>query len=189
VFEVCRIPARWTSYTLSGLIFLVLGIVCLVLTQQVLGVILILFSAIALILGILLIIASICFVGFRMQWIPLLFSGIILVIIGLVSVYYPSFVTALAIYLIAGISLLLGTLMVIYGAISFVETKTRIIIVILGLIPIVIAIYMIVNPSSAAVLILKLWGIFASIFGIVFIIQGLILRKVNHELGCNEGYT
>jgi uncharacterized membrane protein HdeD (DUF308 family) len=189
VLEVCRIPARWYSYTLSGLIFLILGIACLVMTQQVLCVILILFSAIAIILGILLLAASVFVAGLRMQWVPLLFSGIILIIIGLVSIYYPYIVSALAIYLIAGISLLVGVLMVVYGAISFVEIKTRILIIILGLIPIVIAIYMILNPWSAAALVLRLWGIFACILGIVLIIQGLILRGVNYELGCNEEDT
>jgi uncharacterized membrane protein HdeD (DUF308 family) len=186
VLEVCRIPARWHGYILSGLIFLMLGIVCLILTRQVLSALLIIFGAGALILGILLIVASVFVVGFRLQWVPLLFFGIILIIIGLVSIYYPGIVTALAIYLIAGVSLLAGALMVIYGAISFVETKTRILIILLGLIPIVIAVFMILNPGSAAELVLILWGIFACILGVVLIIQGLVLRRVNYELGCNE---
>jgi uncharacterized membrane protein HdeD (DUF308 family) len=186
MLEVCRIPARWHNYTLSGVIFLILGIFCLVLTQDVLGIILILFTAIVLLLGILLIAASVFVAGFRVQWVPLLFSGIIFIIIGLISIYYPYIVSALAIYLIAGISLLVGVLIVIYGAISFVEIKTRILIILLGLIPIVIAMYMFLFPWSAAVLILRLWGIFACILGVVLIIQGLILQRVNHELGCNE---
>lgn len=189
MLEVCRIPARWHGYTLSGVIFLLFGIVCLILTQLVMSVILILFSAIALVLGILLIAASVFIAGLRMQWVPLLCSGIILVIVGLVSIYYPYIVSALAIYLIAGISLLVGVLMVIYGAISFVETKTRILIILLGLIPIVIAIYIVFNPWSAAALVLRLWGIFACILGVVLIIQGLMLGRVNQELGCNEGDT
>jgi uncharacterized membrane protein HdeD (DUF308 family) len=186
VLEVCRIPARWHGYILSGLIFLILGIVCLILTQQVLNVLLIIFGAIALILGILLIVASVFVVGFRLQWVPLLFFGIILIIIGLVSIYYPATVIALAIYLISGVSLFAGVLMVIYGAISFVETKTRVLIILLGLIPIIIAIFMVLNPGSAAALVLALWGIFACFLGVVLIIQGLVLRRVNYELGCNE---
>jgi len=186
VLEVCRIPVSWYSYTLAGVIFLLLGIVCLVLTQQVMSVILILFSAIALLLGILLIAASVFIAGLRMQWVPLLFSGVILLIIGLASIYYPYFVSALAIYLIAGISLLVGVLLVIYGVISVAETKTRVLILLLGFIPIVIAGYMILNPWSAAALVLKLWGIFACILGFVFIVQGLILRGGNPESGCNE---
>ena len=140
-------------------------------------------------LGIILIAASIFVVGFRIQWVPLLFSGIILMIIGLVSIYYPNVVSTLAIYLIATISLLLGILIVIYGAISFVETKTRILIILLGIIPIIIAIYMFLYPGSAAALILMLWGVFACILGIVLIIQGLALRRINYELGCNEEDT
>ena len=58
VLEVCRIPARWHGYILSGVIFLILGIICLILTQQVLSVLLIIFGAIALLLGILLIAAE-----------------------------------------------------------------------------------------------------------------------------------
>ncbi len=189
VLEVCRIPARWHGYILSGVIFLILGILCLVLTQQVLSVILIIFSALALLLGILLIAAGVFVAGLRLQWIPLLFSGIVLIIIGLVSIFYPAIASALAIYLIAGISLLVGFLMVIYGTISFVETKTRVLIVILGIIPIVIAIYMLLYPSSAAALVLRLWGVFACILGIVLIIQGLMLRKLNYEFGCNEADT
>jgi uncharacterized membrane protein HdeD (DUF308 family) len=186
VLEVCRIPARWQGYTLSGVILLFLGIICIVLTHQVLGIILVLFSAIALLLGILLIAAAVFVIGFRMQWVPLLFFGIIFVIIGLVSIYYPDIVSVLAIYLIAGIAILLGVLMLIYGAVSFVETKTRVLIVLLGFIPLSIGIYMILFPSSAAVLLVRLWGIFACIMGIALITQGLILRKVNYQFGCNE---
>jgi uncharacterized membrane protein HdeD (DUF308 family) len=186
VLEVCRIPARWHGYILSGLILLILGIVCLVMTRQVLSVLLIIFGAIALMLGILLIVASVFVVGFRLQWVPLFFFGIILIILGLVTIYYPVIVTALAIYLIAGVSILVGVLMVIYGAISFVETKTRVLIILLGIIPIVIAIFMVLNPGSAAELVLFLWGIFSCILGVVFIIQGFVLRRVNYELGCNE---
>jgi len=186
VLEVCRVPARWGGYALSGLFFILFGITCLVLTQQVLSVILLLFSAITILIGILLIAASVFVAGFRVQWVPLLFSGIILIIIGLVSVYYPTMVSTFAIYLLAGISLLAGALMVIYGAISFVETKTKILIILLGIIPIAIAVYMILYPGSAAALIIVLFGIFACVLGIVLVIQGLVLRSVNYELGCNE---
>jgi uncharacterized membrane protein HdeD (DUF308 family) len=189
MLEVCRIPARWQGYILSGIFFLLLGIICLVLTQQVLGFLLILFSAIALLLGILLIVAGIFFAGFRFQWVPLLCFGIIFIGIGLVSIYYPAIITALAIYLIAGIALLVGILMVIYGAISFVEVKTRVLIVLLGVIPLVIGIYMILYPTSAAVLLLRIWGVFACIMGVALLGQGLVLRKVNYEFGCNEPDT
>ncbi len=146
VLEVCRIPARWHGYTLSGLIFLILGIVCLILTQQVLSVLLIIFGAIALILGILLIVASVFVVGLRLQWVPLFFFR-----------NNPHNYRA-GLYLLPGycnssrdLSYRRGippcrVLMVIYGAISFVETKTRILIILLGLIPIVIAIFMIRTP-------------------------------------------
>jgi uncharacterized membrane protein HdeD (DUF308 family) len=186
VLEICRIPARWHGYTLSGVILLIIGIMCLFLTQQILSVLLLLFGAIAILLGILLIAACVFVAGFRMQWVPLLFFGIILIIIGLVSIYYPYIISTLAIYLIAGLALLLGVLMVIYGTISFVETKTRILIILLGIIPLIIAIYMILYPGSAATLVLGLFGIFACILGIALIIQGLVLRRVNYELGCNE---
>jgi uncharacterized membrane protein HdeD (DUF308 family) len=79
--------------------------------------------------------------------------------------------------------------MVIYGAISFVETKTRALIVLLGFIPLVIAIYMILYPTSAAALLLRLWGVFACILGVALLGQGLILRKINYEFGCNEPDT
>ncbi|MCU0630692.1 MAG: DUF308 domain-containing protein [Methanoregulaceae archaeon] len=189
MLEVCRIPARWQGYILSGVIFLILGILCLVLTQQVMSVLLILFSAIALLLGILLIAAGVFVSGFRFQWVPLVLLGVIFIIIGLASIYYPDIVSALTIYLLAGIGLLAGLLMVIYGAISFVEMKTRVLIVFLGFIPLVIATYMILFPSSAAVLLLRLWGIFACILGIALMVQGLILRRVNYEFGCNEEDT
>ncbi len=189
MLEVCRIPARWHGYILSGVIFLILGILCLILTQQVMSVLFILFSAIALLLGILLIVAGVFVAGLRFQWVPLLFLGGIFIVIGLASIYYPDIVTALAIYLIAGIALLVGLLMVIYGAISFVETKTRVLIVLLGFIPLVIAIYMILYPTSAAALLLRLWGVFACILGVALLVQGLILRKINYEFGCNEADT
>jgi len=189
MLEICRIPARWQGYTLSGFFLVLLGIVCLILTQQVMSVLFILFSAIALLLGILLIVAGVFVAGLRFQWVPLLFLGGIFIVIGLASIYYPDIVTALAIYLIAGIALLVGLLMVIYGAISFVETKTRVLIVLLGFIPLVIAIYMILYPTSAAALLLRLWGVFACILGVALLVQGLILRKINYEFGCNEADT
>ncbi|MEI6293104.1 MAG: DUF308 domain-containing protein [Methanomicrobiales archaeon] len=189
MLEVCRIPARWQGYILSGVFFLLLGIICLALTQQVMSVLLILFSAIALLMGILLIAAGVFVSGLRLQWVPLLFLGIIFIVIGLASIYYPEIVSALAIYLLAGIALLVGSLMVIYGSISFAEMKTRVLIVLLGVIALVIAGYMILYPKSAAGLLLKLWGFFACILGIALLVQGLILRRVNYEFGCNEENT
>jgi uncharacterized membrane protein HdeD (DUF308 family) len=186
MLEVCRIPARWGNFFLSGLIFLIIGIICLIFTRQILNVILIIFSAIALVIGILLVVSSLFVVGLRMQWAPLLFTGIIFIVIGLVSVYFPSIVIAISIFLIAGLSFLIGLLMLMYGAISFAEMKTRIIIVALGIIPMAIGIYIILNPESAGSLVLGLWGIFACIIGIVFIAQAIILRNVQYQLGCDE---
>ena len=63
---------------------------------------------------------------------------------------------------------------------------TRVLILLLGIIPLVIGVYMILYPGIAAVLVVDLWGIFAIIIGIALIVQGLTLRRVKYNFGCDE---
>jgi uncharacterized membrane protein HdeD (DUF308 family) len=186
MLEVCRIPTRWWTFIILGLFFLITGIVTLLWTGLVMSAISFIFSILAFTIGILLIITCIFAARYRIPWLPLLLVAFFFLVLGFISVIAPNLLAAVAIVVFAAISILIGLMMIGYGIISFAETTTRLLVPLLGLIPLAIGVYMILNTGTAAVIVVQLWGIFACILGGFFIVQGFTLRRVNYNFGCNE---
>lgn len=186
MLEVCRVPSRWESFSILGIILILLGIITLLRPNLVMSVIALLFCALAFLIGIILIIACFFAARYTISWWPLLFSGFFFIVLGMISFIAPGLLATIAIVLMAALSILIGLLMIGYGFVAFVEVVTRVLIILLGIIPLLIGVAMILYPGIAAVLVVDLWGIFAIIIGIAMIGQALTLRRVKYTFGCDE---
>ena len=138
MLEVCRIPSRWGSFSIWGIIFILTGIVTLLWPTLVMGIIALLFTILAFLIGIILIIVGIFAARHTISWWPLLFAGLFFIILGLISVMAPGLLATVAIVLMAALSILIGLLIIGYGIISFVELVTKVLIILLGIIPLLI---------------------------------------------------
>jgi uncharacterized membrane protein HdeD (DUF308 family) len=186
MLEICRIPTRWWSFVIWGLILLAIGIITLLRTDLVMSIIALLFSALVFLIGIILVVICIFASRNNISWWPLLFSGLFFIFLGILSAIAPGLLATIAIILIAALTILIGLLIIGYGMISFAELATRVLVILLGIIPLAIGVYMILHPGIAAVFIVDLWGIFAIIIGIALVVQGLTLKRVKYNFGCDE---
>jgi uncharacterized membrane protein HdeD (DUF308 family) len=186
VLEVCRIPSRWGSFIIWGIVLILIGIVTLFWPTLVMSIIALVFGALAFLIGIILIIVCIFAARYTISQWPLLFAGLFFIVLGVISVTAPGLLATVAIILMAALSILIGLLMIGYGIISFVELATRVLVILLGIIPLLIGVAMILYPGIAAVLVVDLWGIFAIVIGIAMIVQAITLRRVKYTFGCDE---
>jgi len=186
MLEVCTIPSRWGSFIVWGAVLILIGIVTLLWPTVVMSIIALVFSALAFLIGIILIVVSIFAARYRVSSWPLMFAGLLFIALGVVSVIAPGFLATVAIVLMALLSILIGLLMIGYGLISFVELATRLLVIILGFIPLLIGVAMILYPGIAAVLVVILWGIFAIVIGVAMIVQAITLWRVKRNFGCDE---
>jgi uncharacterized membrane protein HdeD (DUF308 family) len=186
LLEVCRIPSRWGSFIVWGVILILIGIVTLLWPTAVMSIIAVVFSALAFLIGIILIVVCVFAARYRVSWWPLLFAGLFFIALGIVSIIAPGFLATVAIVLMALLSILIGLLMIGYGIISFVELATRLLVIVLGFIPLLIGVAMILYPGIAAVLVVILWGFFAVVIGVAMIVQAITLWRVKRTFGCDE---
>ncbi|HTY15892.1 MAG TPA: DUF308 domain-containing protein [Methanoregulaceae archaeon] len=186
MLEVCRIPSRWGSFIVWGVILILIGIITLLWPTVVMNIIALIFSALAFLIGLILIIIGIFAARYRVSWWPLLLAGLFFIALGIVSVIAPGFLATVAIVLMAALSILIGLLMIGYGLISFEELATRLFVIILGIVPLLIGVAMILYPGIAAVLVVVLWGIFAVVIGVAMIVQAITLWRVKRTFGCDE---
>ena len=76
----------------------------------------------------------------------------------------------------AFIAIINSILLILVGCSLPDEWKTRLVIVLLGMITLFLSILMALFPSLTVVMLVKIWGIYAGIIGILCIIAGLSMR-------------
>jgi uncharacterized membrane protein HdeD (DUF308 family) len=141
-----------------------------------------LFGAYALVDGVFAVIAGIAARGTFDRWWVVLLEGVVGVVIGLLTFFWPN-ITALALlYMIAAWALVTGILEIV-AAIQFRRVITGEWMLILGgLLSIVFGLMLFVFPGAGAVSVVWMIGIYAVVFGTSEIIFAFRLRGLRHEL-------
>jgi uncharacterized membrane protein HdeD (DUF308 family) len=163
---------------LGGVVAVIFGIVALVLPGITLAALIILFGAFALIGGVLTLVGGLDRATDHVRhWVPMVFSGLFGVAIGVFTFFRPE-ITALAlVYLIAVWAVLTGILEFVAGVELTGQASGAWALWLGGLVSVAFGVFIALRPAGGALAIVWLIGIYAIVFGVLRITYAYRLHK------------
>jgi uncharacterized membrane protein HdeD (DUF308 family) len=173
---------NWWMFAVRGVLAIIFGGVALIWPGQTLQALVLVFGAFALVDGIFAVIAGIAARGTFDRWWALLLEGLVGIVIGLATFFWPNITALVLVYFIAAWALITGILEIV-AAIQLRSVITNEWMYILGgLLSIIFGILLFVFPGSGAVSLVWMIGIYAIVFGISEIIFAFRLLGLRREL-------
>jgi uncharacterized membrane protein HdeD (DUF308 family) len=177
-----KITQNWWMFAVRGVVAVIFGIVALIWPGQTLQALVLVFGAFALVDGIFAVIAGIAARGYFDRWWAVLLEGMVGVVIGLLTFFWPNITALVLLYFIAAWALITG----IFEIVAAIQLRRVItgewMLILGGLLSILFGILLFVFPGTGAVSLIWLIGIYAIVFGISEIIFAFRLRGLGHEL-------
>jgi uncharacterized membrane protein HdeD (DUF308 family) len=169
-------------FAVRGVAAVIFGVLALIWPGQALQALVLVFGAYALVDGIFAVIAGIAAREYFDRWWAVLLEGMVGVVIGLLTFFWPNITALVLVYFIAAWALITGIFEIV-AAIQFRRVITGEWMLILGgLLSIVFGILLFVFPGAGAVSLVWVIGIYAIVFGISELIFAFRLRGLGHEL-------
>jgi uncharacterized membrane protein HdeD (DUF308 family) len=109
---------------------------------------------------------------------PIFFAGILSLVVAAVAIIIPGLIETTLIIIMAFIAIINSVLIIIVGCALPDEWKTRIVIVLFGMLTLFLSIMMALLPELSTVALVKIWGIYAGVIGILCIVAGLSMNWV-----------
>jgi uncharacterized membrane protein HdeD (DUF308 family) len=177
-----KIASNWWMFAVRGVAAVIFGVLALIWPGQALQALVLVFGAFALVDGIFAIFAGIAASRYFDRWWAVLLEGVVGVVIGLLTFFWPNITALVLLYFIAAWALITGIFEIV-AAIQLRRVITGEWMYILGgLLSIVFGLLLFVFPGAGAVSVIWMIGIYAVIFGISEIIFAFRLRGLGHEL-------
>jgi uncharacterized membrane protein HdeD (DUF308 family) len=168
----------WWALALRGAIAVIFGIGALVWPSLTLTVLVLLFGAYALVDGIFAVIAGIRAAGRTTNWWVLLSEGILGIVLGVLTLVWPS-ITALVLLVFIAVWAVLTGIMEIAAAIQLRhEIQGEWLLALSGALSVLWGIILFVLPGAGALAIAWLIGVFAILFGIALIALAFRVRGI-----------
>jgi uncharacterized membrane protein HdeD (DUF308 family) len=168
---------HWWALALRGLAALAFGLAAFVYPSVTLAVLVILYGAFALADGVLALVA-----GVRARWPGVALAGLLGVLIGLATLFWPG-ITALALlFVIAAWAIVTGALQVAAAVQLRRELANEWLLGIAGIGSIVFGLLLVFFPGAGALSLLWVIGAFAVAYGIMLLLLGLRLRALPDRL-------
>jgi len=157
-----------TMFLFRGIAAILFGILTLVWPQLTLSVLVLLFGMFAVISGITAVAAA---VRNREEqgWGFLLFEGILGILAGVVALVWPGIVALAFLYLLAAWAILTGILELVAPLAFPMRGGRAVLMVLAGLLSIVFGILIAAQPSSGLLAVVWLIGVYAIVFGVMYI--------------------
>src|SRR5512139_1191041 len=177
-----KISRNWWLYAVRGVVAVIFGVVAFTRPEQALQTLVLVFGAYALVDGIFAVIAGIAARGYFDRWWAVLLEGMVGIVIGLLTFFWPNVTALVLVYFIAAWALITGIFEIV-AAIQLRRVITGEWMYILGgLLSILFGVLLFVFPGAGALSLVWLIGIYAIVFGISEIIFAFRLRGLSHEL-------
>ena len=171
---------NWWVIALRGVAAIIFGILAIAWPGETLRVVILLFGAFALVDGIFSGVAAIRHaVERRSDWWPLLLEAVIGIIIGVVTFFWPGLTALALLYVIAAWALLTGIAELTAAWYLRKAIRNEWVLALAGILSILAAIVLVVNPRSGALAVIWVIGIYAIFFGVALL--GLAWRLRAHH--------
>jgi len=172
---------NWWSLVIRGIVGIVLGILAFAWPHITLGAIVLLFGAYAFIDGIVDLVGAVRAASANERWGALLFEGIVGVLAGIVTFFWPA-ITALAlVYIIAFWAIITGIAEIAAAIRLRRHVAGEWLLGLAGALSIIFGVLIAASPAVGAFVIALWFGAYAFIFGVILVALGFRLRNWTHH--------
>lgn len=173
---------NWWMFAIRGVAAVIFGILALIWPGQALQALVLVFGAYALVDGIFAVAAGIASRGYFDRWWAVLLEGIVGIVVGLLTFFWPNVTALVLVYFIAIWAFITGVFEIV-AAIQLRRVITGEWMLILGgVISIIFGILLFVYPGAGAMSLVWMIGIYAIVFGISEFVFAFRLRGLKHEI-------
>jgi uncharacterized membrane protein HdeD (DUF308 family) len=176
--QVAILNAPWWALVLQGLLVLLLGVFAMMDPELASDIFFMLIGAMVLVQGIFAIIGALAVKAEDPMWVLLLIGGLVAVVLGSIALFWPDVTKVILIWLVGFWALIVGTVMLVYAIkVRKHDVAGKGVQSILGIIGIVFGLIALGWPKDTINTLVWIVGLFAVLFGIMFIIVGLMVRS------------
>ena len=174
---VQAIRRNWWMLVVRGVLAIIFGLIVLLVPRIALLALVYVFAAYALIDGLMAVYIAIRERGSLSRWGRVLFEGILGIIIGIVAFIHPGFTALVLLYVVAIWAVVTGIMEIAtaFAIRGFAAREWAL--GLAGVLSIIFGIVLFIFPGAGILSILWLVGIYAIIFGILFIVRAFQLRS------------
>lgn len=172
---------NWWAVLIRGIAAVLFGILALRWPGETLLFLVTLYGAYALVDGIFSIVAALSGLGSGRHWLWPLITGLVGILIGIVTFAVPGLTALALVFFIAAWALISGISEIIGGWRLHSELANEWLFILGGVVSVILGIVLFVHPGAGALALVTVIGIFALIFGIVRIILAFELRNLHHQ--------
>lgn len=180
--ELSDAPVRWWQISIIGVIIFLSGVDAFFWTPMFLGLLIPLFGILALAVGVIMMVFSVAVKQDLVYQFPIFFAGILSLVVAAIAIILPGLIETTLIIIMAFIAIINSVLLIIVGCALSDEWKTRLVIVLFGMLTLFLSILMALFPELSAIALVKIWGVYAWVIGILCIIAGISMRWMKPAL-------
>ena len=179
-------PIQWWQIAIVGVILLLSGADAFFWTTTFLGILIPLFGVLALVVGSIMIIFSFCVRQDIVYRFPIFFAGVISLIVAAIAIMIPGLIGPSFIIILAILAIINSILLIIVGCSLPDAWKTRLVIVLFGMVTLFLSILIALFPALSDIALVKLWGIYAWVIGTLCIAAGISMRNGQDNAACES---
>jgi uncharacterized membrane protein HdeD (DUF308 family) len=167
---------NWWMLAVRGVLAIIFGLVVLLFPGIAILAFIYVFAAYAIIDGIVAIVVSLSERGTFARWIWVLVEGILGILAGIVAIAYPGLTALVLLYIVAAWAVLTGILEIVAAVTFRGQIALEWALNLAGLFSILFGFLLFIQPGTGILTILWLVGVYAIVFGVLFIVRALQLR-------------
>ncbi|PKL65760.1 MAG: hypothetical protein CVV32_00735 [Methanomicrobiales archaeon HGW-Methanomicrobiales-3] len=170
-------PIRWWQISIIGICIFLAGTDAFFFTTMFLGLLIPLFGLLALVVGIIMIAFSLCFREDIIYRFPIFFAGIISLVVAALAIMVPGLIQPSMIIVLAILAIINSILLILVGCSLPDEWKTRLVIVLFGMLTLFLSILIALFPALSDIALVKIWGIYAWVIGALCVAAGVSMKN------------
>jgi uncharacterized membrane protein HdeD (DUF308 family) len=178
-FVLSDTPVRWWQVFLIGVIIFISGIDAFFWTTMFIDILISLFGILALTVGVIMIVFFLSVKQDLIYGFPIFFAGLLSIIVAIIAIFLPGLMATTFIVIMAIIAIINSVLLIIVGCSLSDEWKTNLVIILFGMVTLFLSILMALFPTLSAIILVKIWGMYALVIGGVGIVAGILMKNLN----------
>lgn len=175
LFDLSR---NWWVLLIRGILAVIFGVIAILSPVSTLAVLVMIIGAYYLVDGIFSIITSLTAPEGYRGWVWMLISGIAGVVIGLVTFFMPGVTALVLLYFVIAWLIVTGVTQVVAGIRLRKEIKGEFFLIAGGIVSVLFALYLLINPGVGALGVIWLIGAYAIFFGVLMVFTAFRLRQM-----------
>lgn len=174
-------PIKWWQISIIGIIIFLSGTDAFFWTSTFLGILIPLFGLLALVVGVVMIAFSLTVKQDIIYRSPIFLAGVFSMVVAAIAIMIPGLIKPSFIIILAILAIINSVLLIIVGCSLPDEWKTRLVIVLFGMLTLFLSILIALFPALSDIALVKIWGIYAWVIGVLCIAAGISMRSIGKQ--------